>query len=201
MHYLSLAIYIHTVNLASNGSRAYSEEHRDTPMRELRDAPTGGHCGETIELEGGEPTINAPAHLLRHPNGIHEKVQFWEEGRRNQVRRYDTTWRWGSSQLCISTKSTDRASETKSWERLSVYFHCMIRSDGNDVYLIQGMPNIYLPSLCPPQLPQYHRTHTVAPWRRTWRRGLSVFGDAFGGHDRANLGSVIVWVWRYTCRL
>ena len=32
------------------------------PVRELRDAPHGGRCGETMELEGREPTINTPPH-------------------------------------------------------------------------------------------------------------------------------------------
>jgi hypothetical protein len=60
-------------------------------LRELRDAPLGGCCGETTELEGREPTINAPPHLSRHPNGLREKERFWLEERRKRVRRYDTT--------------------------------------------------------------------------------------------------------------
>jgi len=64
---------------------------RTLTLRELRDAPLGGRCGETMELDGREPTINAPPHLSRHPNGIHEKEQFWLEERRNRVRRYDTS--------------------------------------------------------------------------------------------------------------
>ena len=36
------------------------------------DAPLGGHCGETKELEGREPSINTPPHLSRHPKGIDE---------------------------------------------------------------------------------------------------------------------------------
>jgi len=67
------------------------EEHLDTPMTELRDAPLGGHSGETMELEGRELSINTPPHLSGHPIGIHDKEQFWLEQRRNPVRRYDTT--------------------------------------------------------------------------------------------------------------
>jgi len=59
--------------------------------RTFRDAPLGGHCGETMELEGREPTINTLLHLSRHPNGIHEIEGFWFEERKNGVRRYDTT--------------------------------------------------------------------------------------------------------------
>jgi hypothetical protein len=61
------------------------------PLRELRVAPLGGHCGETMELEGREPIINTLLHLSRHINGIHEKESFWFEDRRHRVRRYDTT--------------------------------------------------------------------------------------------------------------
>jgi len=43
------------------------------PLRENRDAPHGGHCGETMELEGREPTINTLPYHLQHPNGIEEK--------------------------------------------------------------------------------------------------------------------------------
>jgi hypothetical protein len=46
------------------------------PLREPRDAPLGGRCGETTELEGREPTINIPPHLSRHPNGIREGERF-----------------------------------------------------------------------------------------------------------------------------
>jgi len=38
----------------------------------------------------------------------------------------------------------------------------------DDIYLLQGLPNIYSPSLCPPPLPLYLRTTAVAPWRCTW---------------------------------
>jgi hypothetical protein len=33
----------------------------------------GSICGEMAELEGREPIINTPPHLLRHPKGILEK--------------------------------------------------------------------------------------------------------------------------------
>jgi len=90
----------------------------------------------------------------------------------------------------------------------------------DDVYLLRGLPNIYSPSLCPPQLPLYLRTTAVAPWwctwssmfemhleteiestqRCTWRPESSELGDALGGHDCANWQAVVERVWRYTWR-
>jgi hypothetical protein len=59
----------------------------------------GGRCGETMELEGREPTINTAPHLPRHSNGINEKEEFWFTEHWNLVTRYDTTQRWPSTQL------------------------------------------------------------------------------------------------------
>jgi len=42
------------------------------PLRKLRDALLGGCCGEMMEPEGREPTINTPPHLSQHPNAIHK---------------------------------------------------------------------------------------------------------------------------------
>jgi len=61
--------------------------------RTFRDAPFGGRCVETMELEGKEPIVNTPPHLSQHPKGIHEKERFWFQERSNRVRRYDTTRR------------------------------------------------------------------------------------------------------------
>jgi len=47
------------------------------PVRELRNIPLGSHCGESMELEGRELTVNTPPHLLLNPNEIHENQQFW----------------------------------------------------------------------------------------------------------------------------
>jgi len=63
------------------------------PLRELTDAPLGGRCGETMELEGREPTMYTLPHLTQHSNGLHERNQFWFEEHWNWVRRYDTTRR------------------------------------------------------------------------------------------------------------
>jgi len=61
------------------------------PVRDLRDTPLEGCCGETMELEGRDPTISTPPHLPRHLKAIHEKELFWLEKCRKMVRSYDTT--------------------------------------------------------------------------------------------------------------
>jgi hypothetical protein len=60
-------------------------------LRELRDALLGGRCGETMELEGREPTTDTPPHPLPYLNGSHGKEWLWFEVRTNLVRRYNTT--------------------------------------------------------------------------------------------------------------
>jgi len=72
---------------------------------ELRDAPFGGWCVETSELEGRELTINTPPHLSQHPHRIHNNEHYWFEEHRNWVRRYDATWHWRSMHLRGSMKS------------------------------------------------------------------------------------------------
>jgi hypothetical protein len=59
------------------------------PLREHRDVLLGGCCGEMMELEGREPTINTLLHLSRHPNGIHETEEFRFYVHQNLVRRND----------------------------------------------------------------------------------------------------------------
>jgi len=133
------------------------------PLREHTDTPLGGRCSEMMELEGRAPTINTPQHLVWHWNRIHEKERFWFEEHRNRVRRYDTTWRWGSTQLGGSTTSRTERVRPKVGKE-SVYFHCMIRWDGNEMMSIySGVCRIYSLSLYPPLLPLYFRTPAVAP--------------------------------------
>jgi hypothetical protein len=60
-------------------------------LGEPRDPPLGGHCGETIELEGRKPAINIPPHLSQHPNGIHEIERSKLKEPRKEVGRYDMT--------------------------------------------------------------------------------------------------------------
>jgi len=114
-HALFKSLYIYTYG--QSGRRWYLSIIGGAPGHthwELRDARPGGRCGETMQLEGREPTINTTPHLSQHPKGIHEKEQFWFEEWRNRVRRYDTTQRWGCHAIAWIH---DIASETKSWER------------------------------------------------------------------------------------
>jgi hypothetical protein len=62
------------------------------PLRALRDAPPGGHCGDTMKIDGSEPIIDIPPHLSRHANGIRQKQWFYIKELRKKVRKYDTTW-------------------------------------------------------------------------------------------------------------
>ena len=78
------------------------------PLTELRDAPLGGCCAETMYLKGREPTIHAQPHLLPLPKWLREKEGFWLEERTNRVRRYDTTRQWGCTQFGGSKKSCKR---------------------------------------------------------------------------------------------
>jgi len=185
MHYLSLSLYIHTVNLAADGTRALSEEA--TPIeRTFRDAPFGGLCVETMELESREPTINTPPLLSQHPKGIHEKERCWFEERRNRVRRNDTTQRWGSHAIAWIH---DIVSETKKLGKIECVFslYDKIRWKWDDVYLLRSLPNMYSLSLFPLPLPLYLHTPAVATWWCTWRLWLSEFGDLLGARNRASL--------------
>jgi len=75
------------------------------PLGELRDAPRGGHCGETTEQEDSKPTFNITPHLSQHPNGILRPERLMLKEHRKQVRRCDSTQPWGSTQVCGSNKS------------------------------------------------------------------------------------------------
>ena len=97
---------------------------------------------------------------------------------------------------------------TNEWDQKLVKIQCVfslydkMRWKWDDVYLLWGLPNICSPSLYPLPLPQYRCTPTVAPWRCTWRPGLSELGDPLGDRDWVNsemhLEAVIQWVWRPT---
>jgi len=59
----------------------------------------------------------------------------------------------------------------------------------DDVYQLQGLLNIYYPSLCPPPLPLYFRTTAVTLWRCTWSSVLEM-----------HLETEIEWTQRCTWR-
>jgi len=52
--------------------------------------------------------------------GIREEERFWLEERRKRVRGNDKVTRpWGTTQIAWIYEISERASETKSWERLT----------------------------------------------------------------------------------
>ena len=50
---------------------------------------TPSWCGETLELEGRQPMINSPPHLVWHPKGIRVKEQFCLKEHRKRVSGYE----------------------------------------------------------------------------------------------------------------
>jgi hypothetical protein len=85
-----------------------------------------------MQLEGGEPFINALLRLLEYPIQLHEIEQFWLE----HVTGYPTGWNHpnvvnlsslsksacGTTQIVWIYECLARVCGTKSWERYSVYF-------------------------------------------------------------------------------
>ena len=56
------------------------------PVRDPRDSPLGGRCGDTTELDGSEGTIDIPPQLSCLPNKIYAKELFQLEEPRKKVR-------------------------------------------------------------------------------------------------------------------
>jgi len=122
--WVSLYIYIESIWL----QMVLEHTWRSTwtcPLSDIRDSPHGGRCGETLELEGRERTTKIPPHLLQHPNGFQEIQQFQFKQHRNRVRRYDTTWCWGSIQFPESTKSrTEQVRPEVVKDRVCIFNVC-----------------------------------------------------------------------------
>jgi len=158
------------------------------PLRELRHALLGGHFGDTIELEGTEPSMDSLLHLSRHPNGIHEEEQFWLEQHRNWVRRYDTTRHSWSMQL----REWWHPGESE-WDQKLGKIECVfslydkMRWKWDDVYLLHITPSSSVTRVFPytrqGSLKMYLDAVIERVWRCTWRPWLSEFGDAHGGCD------------------
>jgi len=115
------------------------------PLRELRDPPLAGRCGKMMELVDREPTMNTPMHLSQHLNGIPENEQFWLEQVRKRVRKYGTTWPWGSTQLRESPEWKDRVRPNVGKDRVCNLLYDKMRWIWNDIYLPWGLPNIHSP--------------------------------------------------------
>jgi len=132
-------------------------------------------------------------------------------------------------QHCVDPRNLGQSEWNQQLGKIEYIFSLyeQMRLKWDDVYLLRGLQNIYSPLLCPPPLPMYIRTPTIAPWRCTWRPsssilemrletgiewtqrctwrpGSSKFGDALGDQDRVNsemhLYAVIERVWRCTWR-
>jgi len=142
---------------------------RTHPLRELRDTPLGGHCSETIELEGRESTINSPPHLLRHPHGIHVNEWFCFGEHRNRVRRYDTTRCWESTQMRGPTTSRTERDQKLAKKACVFSLNDRMRWKWDDVYLVQGLPNI---------LPGTLSTSVTPVYPYTLRRSLKMYLEA-----------------------
>jgi len=142
------------------------------PFREHRDAPLGGHCGETTELEGRGPIIDIPAHLSGHPNGIGEGEQIYLEARRKKVGTYDNTWPWGFTQLHGSTKSRN------------VRGRPIVGKDKVCIFIV-GQDEMKMGwCLSTPGSPAY--ILRVTPEQCTWRPWSSNIDEALEGWDRLN---------------
>jgi len=165
------------------------------PMRELRDALLGGHYCKTMERE---PTINTPPHLLRHPHSIQKtgsgskSVRIsWEDmilpgvEHRQNLRQSECDQRLGKIECVLS-------------------LYNKVRWKWDNVYLLRGLLVIYSPSLCPPPVPWYLCTTTIAPWWCTSRPSWSVLGEAVGDCDWVNsemhVEAGIERVWRCISR-
>jgi len=181
------------------------------PLRELRDAPLGGHCGETMEQEGGEPTIYNLPYLSRHPNRTHEQERLWLEQRRNLVKGYDTTQHWGS------TKSrTQRVRPNVGKDRVCIFgvwwdeieMRWCLRTLGSAWYILPvtlstSITSVF-PYTCHRSLKMYLEAAIERDWRWTWRLRSSKLRDALVGRDQASLGmhlqTEIEWTERCTWR-
>ena len=111
------------------------------------------------------------------------------------TRKSSSVWRsigFGWDNLILPTVESPRNLGQSEWEQKWGKIECVfslydiIRWKWDDVYLLQGLPNIYSPSLCSPPLPLYHSTPAITLWRCTWRPGSSDFGDALGDRDWVN---------------
>jgi len=198
-HTLFESLFIYTYG--QSGCRWYSRIIGEAPGHsdwELRDAPLEGCWGETMEREGREPTINTSPRLSRDLKGIHEKVRFKFEERKNRVRSCDTTRRWWSHTIAWIH---DIASETKklgmrdcifmAWQDKMQMRWCL-STPGTAGYILP----ITIPTSITPES-QYTRNCSLMMhmdavmervWRCTWRPGSCEFEDTLGGCDRVSLG-------------
>ena len=101
---------------------------------------------------------------------------------------------------CLGPRILRQCEWAKCWEIYGVYFHCMIRWDGNEImYIYSGVCQIYTPItlstfITPVSLYNFHHSLKMyledvikCIWRCTWSLGSSELRDAHGGRERASL--------------
>jgi len=167
---------------------------------ELGDVPLGGRCGETMELEGREPTINTT--LTSRDIQTESMRQSGSGARSVEIGWEDVILPGIDDPLnCVNPHPGQ-----SDWDQKLGKIECVFSLydkmtwKWDDVCQLRGVPNIYSPSLYPPPLPLYIRTPAITPSRCTWMLWWSEFPDALGGRGGANLEVVIVSIWRFTWR-
>jgi hypothetical protein len=105
-----ISVFLYIYIQSSLPQMVVEHNQRNTWTQERGDAPLGGRCGETMELQRTEPTINTPPDILRHLHGINQIWQCWLDLRYNQVRRSDTTRHW------VSKKSGTESVRPQVWK-------------------------------------------------------------------------------------
>ena len=161
------------------------------PLREPRDAPLGGHCGETTGLEGTPSTFHHTSRDLQT-----EFVRESGSSLRSVVRRWEDMILPGreDQRNCVDLRNLGKS----KWDQKlgnTVYFRCMTRWDENEMMSIySGVSRIYTPHCL------FHLNYpsiSVHP--------PSLLNDILGGLDYASsemhLEARIEWTARYTPRL
>jgi len=174
------------------------------PLRAPRDAPLGGSCGDTIELEGSEPTVDIAPHASRDIQM--EFVRKHVSSSRSLGRNSEDIILPGHAN---PPKSVDPRHLGKSeWDQNLGKIQCVfslydqMRWKWDDVYLPRGLPNKYSPSLSPTPLPLQLCTPPVAHYGCTSRPWSSKLRDALAGQDQVNsemqLEARIEWLQTYS---
>jgi len=152
------------------------------PLREHRHAPLGGRSGETIELEGREPTISTTSHSHHSQMEIMRKSGFGSKSAGI-----------GWEHIILPGDEDPRNLGQKKWDqrfRKIEYVFALynkIRWKWYDVYIVPV--TLYTsvtplsPCTCHRFLKMYLQTGIEPFWRCTWELVSSKCGDALGGHD------------------
>jgi len=139
------------------------------------------------------------------------------EERRKKVRRYDTTWPWGSTQLHGSTKSRkERVRPKVGKDRLCIFvewqdemkMRCCLSTPGSPEDILRVAHSTSITHVSPythrRSLTIYLEAMIELVWRCTPRPRSSELRDALGGRDPVNWEmhseAVIEQVWRCTWR-